>query len=45
MTDNIMTEKIPEKTVIISSESVSQMNGGVFVFSVRKSHDTSSKVV
>ena len=30
LTDNIMTEKIPEKTVIISSESVSQMNGGVF---------------
>ena len=32
LTENIMTEKIPEKTVIISSESVSQMNGGIFYF-------------
>ena len=28
-----MTEKIPEKTVIISSESASQMNGGMFCVS------------
>ena len=37
-----MTEKIPEKTVIISSESASQMNGGMV--SVSREPDTSSKV-
>ena len=36
-----MTEKIPEKTVIISSESASQMNGGMV--SVGNKPDASSR--